>query len=53
VSLIGTEAEVLEGMRAFAEAGATDFAPVELTLDPDDAAATRELLKGVAADGIG
>jgi F420-dependent oxidoreductase-like protein len=52
VSLIGTEAEVLAGIRSFAEAGATDFAPVELTLNPDDAAATRELLKGVAADGI-
>ncbi len=47
VSLIGTEDEVLAGMRAFAEAGATDFAPVELALDPDDAVATRELLKGV------
>ena len=53
VSLIGTEDEVLAGMRAFAAAGATDFAPVELALDPDDAAATRELLKGVAADGLG
>ena len=53
VSLIGTEDEVLAGMRAFADAGATDFAPVELALNPDDAAATRELLKGVAADGLG
>jgi F420-dependent oxidoreductase-like protein len=53
VSLIGTEEEVLAGMRAFADAGATDFAPVELTLNPDDAEATRELLKGVAADGLG
>ena len=53
VSLIGTEDEVLAGMRAFAEAGATDFAPVELALSPDDATATRELLKGVAADGLG
>ena len=53
VSLIGTEDEVLEGVRAFAEAGATDFAPVELTLNPDDGVATRELLKGVAADGLG
>jgi F420-dependent oxidoreductase-like protein len=52
VSLIGTEAEVLAGIRSFADAGATDFAPVELTLNPDDAAPTRELLKGVAADGI-
>lgn len=53
VSLIGTEAEVLAGIRSFAEAGATDFAPVELTLNPDDATATRDLLKGIAADGIG
>jgi 5,10-methylenetetrahydromethanopterin reductase len=52
VSLIGTEDEVLAGIRAFADAGATDFAPVELTLSPDDATATRELLKGLAADGI-
>ena len=51
VSLIGSEPEVLAGIRAFAEAGATDFAPVELTLDPDDATATRDLLKGLAADG--
>lgn len=53
VSLIGTEDEVLAGIRAFAEAGATDFAPVELALNPDDAAATRALLKGLAADGVG
>ena len=53
VSLIGTEDEVLAGIRAFAEAGATDFAPVELTLNPDDAAATRALLKGIAADSVG
>lgn len=53
VSLIGTQAEVLAGIRSFAEAGVTDFAPVELTLSPDDATATREVLKGVAADGIG
>jgi len=53
VSLIGTEEEVLAGMRAFAEAGATDFAPVELGLNPDEATATRELLKSVAADGLG
>ena len=53
VSLIGTEDEVLAGMRVFAGAGATDFAPVELGLDPASAAATRALLKGVAADGLG
>ena len=53
VSVIGTEEEVLAGVRAFAEAGATDFAPVELTLNDDDAKATRELLKGLARDGVG
>jgi F420-dependent oxidoreductase-like protein len=53
VSLIGTEDEVRAGIQAFADAGATDFAPVELTLDPDDAVATRALLKGLATDGVG
>ena len=37
-------------MRAFAEAGATDFAPVELIIDPDDAATTRDALLGGGAD---
>ena len=53
VSLIGTEEEVLAGIRAFADAGATDFTLVELGLNPDEAPANRELLKGVAADGLG
>ncbi len=53
VSVIGTEDEVLAGIRAFADAGATDFAPVELALDDRDAEATRELLKGLAHDGVG
>jgi alkanesulfonate monooxygenase SsuD/methylene tetrahydromethanopterin reductase-like flavin-dependent oxidoreductase (luciferase family) len=53
VSVIGGEDEVLAGIRAFAEAGATDFCPVELTLNDDDAKATRELLKGLARDGVG
>lgn len=53
VSVIGTEDEVLAGIRAFADAGATDFAPVELTLNDGDAQATRELLKGLAHDGVG
>jgi F420-dependent oxidoreductase-like protein len=50
VCVVGTEDEVVAGIQAFADAGATDFAPVELALDPDDAAATREVLKGLAAD---
>jgi len=53
VALVGTEDEVQAGIRAFADAGATDFAPVELALAPDDATATRELLRGLAADGVG
>jgi 5,10-methylenetetrahydromethanopterin reductase len=53
VSVIGTEDEVRAGIQAFADAGATDFAPVELTLNDDDAKATRELLKGLAHDGGG
>jgi F420-dependent oxidoreductase-like protein len=44
VSLIGSADEVRAGIEAFAAAGCTDFAPVELTLDPKAAAATRELL---------
>ncbi len=51
VSLIGTEDEVRPGVQAFDAAGVTDFAPVELTLRPDDAAATRALLKELAAAG--
>lgn len=53
VSLIGDEATVRAGLQAFAEAGATDFAAVELTLNPRDAEATRTLLAGLAADGLG
>lgn len=53
VSLIGSEAEVRAGLAAFAEAGATDFAAVELIIDPADAAPTRELLAELAAAGLG
>jgi 5,10-methylenetetrahydromethanopterin reductase len=45
VSIVGTADEVREGIAAFEAAGTTDFTPVEFTLDPDDAAATRSLLK--------
>jgi F420-dependent oxidoreductase-like protein len=48
VSLIGNEDEVRAGLAAFADAGATDFAAVELILDPADAAPTRALLTDVA-----
>jgi 5,10-methylenetetrahydromethanopterin reductase len=48
VSLIGSAAEVRAGIEAFAEAGVTDFAPVEFALDPTAQAATRELLTELA-----
>lgn len=50
VSLVGDEATVRAGVAAFAEAGATDFTPVEITLNDRDAAATRELLTALAAE---
>ncbi len=53
VSLIGNEDEVRAGLQAFADAGATDFAAVELVVDPADAAPTRALLADVAANGLG
>lgn len=53
VSIIGTEDEVRAGIKAFADAGVTDFAPVELGLDPADAAATRALLVDINTNGLG
>jgi 5,10-methylenetetrahydromethanopterin reductase len=50
VSLIGSEDEVRAGLAAFADAGATDFAAVELIIDPADAAPTRAVLQAAAAD---
>jgi 5,10-methylenetetrahydromethanopterin reductase len=49
VSLIGDEAEVHAGLRAFAEAGATDFAAVEIAMDDETGARTRSLLKEAQA----
>ncbi len=49
VSLVGTAEEVRQGVAAFAEAGATEFAPVEFVMDADQAKATRELLVELAA----
>ena len=45
------EDEVRAAIRRFADAGATDFAPVELTTNPDEATRTRALLKDIAAHG--
>lgn len=49
VSVIGDEATVRAGVAAFADAGTTDFAPVEIGFDERDQVATRELLKELAA----
>jgi len=47
VAIIGSEDEVREALARFAEAGATDFAAVEIGLDGDEFARTREVLKAV------
>jgi 5,10-methylenetetrahydromethanopterin reductase len=49
VSLVGTEDEVRAGLDAFADAGATDFAAVELTLSDEEQEATRGVLAEVAS----
>jgi F420-dependent oxidoreductase-like protein len=50
VSVVGTEEEVRAGIQRFADAGVTDFAPVEFPGGPDDAARTRALLKAIATE---
>ncbi len=47
VSLVGDEATVRTGLQAFADAGATDFAAVELVTDAETGARTRALLKAL------
>ncbi len=47
VAIIGNEDEVREGLARFADAGATDFAAVEIGLDGDEFTRTRALLKQV------
>lgn len=49
VSIVGTADEVRAGLEAFAVAGATDFAAVEFSTNADEGAATRALLKELAA----
>jgi F420-dependent oxidoreductase-like protein len=49
VAIIGNEDEVAAGLTAFADAGATDFGAVEFTLNDEDAARTRALLKQLNA----
>jgi F420-dependent oxidoreductase-like protein len=45
VSIVGDEGEVRAAVQRFADAGTTDFAPVELTTNDDEARRTRALLK--------
>ena len=49
VSVVGDEDEVRAHLARFEQAGTTDFAAVEFTLDRDEAARTRAVLKEVAA----
>ena len=52
VSIVGTEAEVRAGIAAFAEAGATDFAAVEFTMDDERAARHPRPAQGAREDGM-
>ena len=45
VSIIGDEATVAAGIRAFADAGTTDFSALEFPTSPEEEARTRAVLK--------
>jgi 5,10-methylenetetrahydromethanopterin reductase len=47
VSLIGDEEAVRAGIQSFADAGTTDFTPVEFALDDESRVRTRALLKSL------
>jgi 5,10-methylenetetrahydromethanopterin reductase len=47
VSVVGDEATVRAGIRSFADAGTTDFTPVEFAFDDEARARTRALLKSL------
>jgi 5,10-methylenetetrahydromethanopterin reductase len=49
VSLVGDEATVRAGVEAFADAGTTDFVPVELVTNEGETKRTRALLRELAA----
>ena len=51
VSIVGNEDEVRAAVGRFADAGATDFAPVEVGTNPDETARTRALLVDLATGG--
>jgi hypothetical protein len=46
---VGDEATVRAGVEAFADAGTTDFVPVELVTNEDETKRTRALLRELAA----
>jgi hypothetical protein len=50
---VGDEDEVRKAVRRFADAGATDFAPVEVATNPDEAARVRALLAELAGAAAG
>jgi F420-dependent oxidoreductase-like protein len=52
VSIVGNEDEVRAGIKAFADAGCTDFTPVELALEPDAIKRTRDLLVDIIGNGV-
>ena len=49
VSIVGDEAAVRAGIARFADAGTTDFTPVEFPIDEEAGVRTRALLKELAA----
>jgi hypothetical protein len=49
VAIVGSAAEVTAGVRALADAGATDFSATEFGLSRSDFTATRELLGTLAS----
>ena len=51
VSIVGNEDEVRAAVGRFADAGTTDFVPVEVGTNPDESARTRALLVDLAAGG--
>lgn len=53
ICIVGTEASVREQLGVVADAGATDFAAVEVGTNPDERERTRELLRTIAREQNG
>ncbi|MEZ5166705.1 MAG: hypothetical protein R2695_09495 [Acidimicrobiales bacterium] len=51
ICIVGDEAAVREQLAVVADAGATDFAAVEVGTNPEEKQRTRALLKAVANEG--